>query len=83
MNRDFTDVDPLIIYRCKNKLCRHTFQPSSTILVEEQIVFFECPLCGSRYEAPFTYVSGIADQEIIMLLERPRMTFIGTKIVSS
>jgi len=53
------------------------------MLVEEQLVFFVCPICGSRYEAQYTYVSGISDQEIIMLQERPRLTFLGTRIASS
>ena len=53
------------------------------MLVEEQKVFFECPVCGSRYEAHYASVSEITDQQAIMLQERPRLIYLGTKIASS
>lgn len=76
-------MDPLVVFRCKNRQCRQTFTPSTIMLVEEQKIFFECPLCGSKYEANYTAVSEIADQQAIMLQERPRLVYLGTRIASS
>ena len=49
----------------------------------EQKVFFECPICGSQYEAQYSPMSEFPDQEVIMLLERPRLIYTGTRIASS
>ena len=51
--------------------------------VEELKVFFECPICGSQYEAQYSLMSEFPDQEVIMLLERPRLVYTGTRIASS
>ncbi len=51
--------------------------------VEEQKVFFKCPICGSQYEAQYSPISEFPDQEVIMLLERPRLVYTGTRIASS
>ena len=83
VSKDLSQIDPLIIYRCKNRQCRQTFTPSTIMNVEEKKVFFECPICGSQYEAQYSPVSEIPDQQIIMLLERPRLIHTGTRIASS
>jgi len=83
VNRNLDQIDPLIIFRCKNKICRQTFTPSTILNTNEQKLFFVCPICASKYEAKYTVVSGIPNQEVIMLLEMPRLVFLGTKIASS
>lgn len=59
------------------------FTPSTLLNDAEQILYFDCPICGSRYEAQYTFAGNNPDQEIIMLVERPRMIHLGTKIASS
>ena len=83
VSKDLSRIDPLVIYRCKNRLCRQTFTPSTIMNVEELKVFFECPICGSQYEAQYSPMSEFPDQEVIMLLERPRLVYTGTRIASS
>ncbi|MCK5184686.1 MAG: hypothetical protein KAQ95_10290 [Candidatus Heimdallarchaeota archaeon] len=83
MSKDLSRIDPLVIYRCKNRQCRQTFTPSTIMNVEELKVFFECPICGSQYEAQYSLMSEFPDQEVIMLLERPRLVYTGTRIASS
>jgi hypothetical protein len=53
------------------------------MLAEEQKIFFECPVCASRYEANYIYVSEMPEQEAIMLQEYPRLIYLGTRIASS
>lgn len=83
VSKDLSRIDPLVIYRCKNRQCRQTFTPSTIMNVEELKVFFECPICGSQYEAQYSPMSEFPDQEVIMLLERPRLVYTGTRIASS
>ncbi|MHA1435021.1 MAG: hypothetical protein ACTSO7_14365 [Candidatus Heimdallarchaeota archaeon] len=83
MNTDLSGMDPLIIYRCKNIQCKQMFTPSTLLNDAEQILYFECPICGSKYEAQYTNAGKKPNQEIIMLVERPRMIHIGTRIASS
>ncbi|RLI72388.1 MAG: hypothetical protein DRP02_01895 [Candidatus Gerdarchaeota archaeon] len=73
----------MVIFRCKNKQCKHIFTPSTILIVEEQKLFFECPLCGSRYEANYIQIADKLDHEIIMLREWPRLIHLGTRIASS
>lgn len=51
--------------------------------VAKQKICFECPVCGSQYEAQYTLVSGYSDNEAIMLQERPRLVYVGIRIASS
>lgn len=81
--KDISKMDPLIIFRCKNKNCRHIFTPAPLLDENAQIVRFKCPFCDSKYEAQYNNVGVQADQKVIMLLERPRLTYLGTKIASS
>jgi len=83
VSKDLSRIDPLVIYKCKNGQCRQTFTPSTIMNVEESKVFFECPICGSQYEAQYSPISEFPDREVIMLLERPRLIYTGTKIASS
>ncbi|MGC9778742.1 MAG: hypothetical protein HZR80_05825 [Candidatus Heimdallarchaeota archaeon] len=83
MNKDLTDIDPLIIFRCKNHQCRQIFSPSTMMNVAKQKVFFECPVCGSQYEAQYALVSGYSNNEVIILQERPRLVYVRTRIASS
>ena len=80
---DIAKIDPLIIYRCKNPQCRQVFNPQTMMNDAEKKVSFECPICGSKYEAQFRSTSINNDQEAIMLLERPRLIDLGTRIASS
>jgi len=81
--KDFTSIDPLIIFRCKNKQCRQIFPPAPILSEADKKLYFECPMCGSKYEAHYTNVGIYADQQSIMLQERPKMVYQGTKIASS
>ena len=83
MNRDLSDKDPLIIFRCKNKQCLHIFTPSAIMIIKKQKIYFECPICGSKYKAQYTEVEGYPKHHVIMLLERPQLIYLGTKIASS
>ncbi|MHA1440631.1 MAG: hypothetical protein ACTSPK_02045, partial [Candidatus Heimdallarchaeota archaeon] len=73
MNTDLSSMDPLVIYRCKNSQCKQMFTPSTMLNDALQILSFECPICGSRYEAEYTYTGNNPEQEVIMLVERPRL----------
>ncbi|NHJ41389.1 MAG: hypothetical protein FK731_15265 [Asgard group archaeon] len=77
------NADPLIIFRCKNKQCRHIFTPSTLLIEAKQKLYFECPLCGSQYEAKYTLMKPIANHEVITLQEKPRLVHLGTRIASS
>ena len=80
---ELKNADPLIIFRCKNKQCRHIFTPT-TLLIEAKLkLYFECPLCGSQYEAKYSLMKPIADHEVITLQEKPRLIHLGTRIASS
>ncbi|NHJ47779.1 MAG: hypothetical protein FK733_08325 [Asgard group archaeon] len=83
MNRDLTDVDPLLVFRCKNRLCRQTFNPSTYLKENEQILYFECPVCGSIYEAHYVRLEQQMNRKVIMLQETPRLTHLGTRLASS
>ncbi|MEA2069734.1 MAG: hypothetical protein U9O98_00435 [Asgard group archaeon] len=83
MNSNITNLNPLVIFRCKNPRCRQIFSPSSIMAVAEHKIYFKCPVCGSKYEAQYADVEALADHEAIMLLERPKMVSQGTRIASS
>jgi hypothetical protein len=81
--KDLSNADPLLIFRCKNKQCLHIFTPS-TLLVEVKLkLYFECPICGSQYEAKYALMKPISGHEAIALQERPRLIRLGTRIASS
>jgi hypothetical protein len=51
---------------------------------DEQKVRFVCPICKSEYEAEYSEVTGIIpNQKVIMLVEEPKLTYLGTRIASS
>ncbi|NHJ05429.1 MAG: hypothetical protein EAX90_11430 [Candidatus Heimdallarchaeota archaeon] len=81
MNNNLTGTDPLVIFRCRNKQCRQIFSPS--IIMNDVIVQFVCPICGSRYEAQYINTGVHSDQQAIMLIETPRLVYLGTRIASS
>ncbi|MFW9923645.1 MAG: hypothetical protein ACFFDW_10215 [Candidatus Thorarchaeota archaeon] len=83
MFKDISAIDPLIVFRCKNKQCRHIFTPAAMLNDHTKKVSFECPQCGSKYEASYNEVGGNPNQHAIMLLERPKMVYLGTRIASS
>jgi hypothetical protein len=83
VNRDISDVDPLLVFRCKNKLCRQIFNPSTYLKENEQTLYFECPICGSRYEAQYIQLKHQLNRKVIMLQETPRLVYVGTRLASS
>jgi hypothetical protein len=76
-------MDPLIIFRCKNPQCRQTFKPAPILNDNTKIVVFKCPICGSKYKARYITMTPLKEQETIMLTERPKMVYQGTRIASS
>ena len=83
MNLDLALSDPLVIFRCKNKQCRQIFTPSPIMNDAENKIYFECPICASKYEAQYTDTNLHSEHKSIMLVERPKMVYLGTRIASS
>jgi hypothetical protein len=49
----------------------------------KRIVYFECPICGSKYEARYTRLDPYMNRDVIMLQEKPRLIYLGTRLASS